>query len=84
VQICLLRIMTFIEGVYEIRISGVSAISRINTNLTTGGNGLLLHNDSGESYPVSFLSLQLYDVETQMHDWDKAFDWEDLFRTPSF
>ncbi|NHN33341.1 hypothetical protein [Paenibacillus agricola] len=45
---------------------------------------MLLHNDSGESYPVSFLSLQPYDVETQMLDWEKAFDWKIYFGRPHF
>jgi hypothetical protein len=43
---------------------------------------LLLHVDSNELYPVSFLSLQPYDVEQQMHNWDKAFDWTVYFGQP--
>ncbi|MFC5651228.1 hypothetical protein ACFPYJ_19375 [Paenibacillus solisilvae] len=43
---------------------------------------MLLHRDSKEYYPVSFLSLQPYDVKEQMQDWDEAFDWTDYFGRP--
>ncbi|QQZ64575.1 hypothetical protein JI735_34675 (plasmid) [Paenibacillus sonchi] len=40
---------------------------------------MLLHISSGEKYPISFLALQPYDIEDQMHDWEKGFDWSVYF-----
>ncbi|THF75724.1 hypothetical protein [Cohnella fermenti] len=40
---------------------------------------MLLHIRSGESYHVSFLALQPYDIEEQMSDWEEAFDWSVYF-----
>lgn len=40
---------------------------------------MLVHIRSGETYPVSFLALQPYDIEVQMQDWNKAFDWSIYF-----
>lgn len=40
---------------------------------------MLLHNRSGETYPVSFLTLQPYDIQHQMHDWEQGFDWSIYF-----
>ncbi|MEK3760984.1 hypothetical protein [Paenibacillus sp. FSL R7-0337] len=40
---------------------------------------MLLHKRSGETYPVSFLALQPYDIQHQMHDWEKGFDWSIYF-----
>lgn len=39
---------------------------------------MLLHISSGETYPVSFLALQPYDLN-QMQDWNEAFDWSIYF-----
>ncbi len=44
-----------------------------------GGGCVLLHSRSCETYPVSFLSLQPYDIKDQMHDWNEAFDWTVYF-----
>ncbi|SED10304.1 hypothetical protein [Paenibacillus sp. GP183] len=43
---------------------------------------MLLHVKSHELYPVSFLSLQPYDVKQQIHNWDEAFDWTVYFGQP--
>lgn len=43
---------------------------------------MLLHIRSGETYPVTFLLLQPYDVEDHMQDWDEAFDWSIYFGQP--
>ncbi len=40
---------------------------------------MLLHFRSGETYPVSFLALQPYDIEDQMQDWNDSFDWTVYF-----
>ncbi|KRE35617.1 hypothetical protein [Paenibacillus sp. Soil522] len=40
---------------------------------------MLLHIRSGETYPISFLALQPYDIEDQMHDWEEGFDWSVYF-----
>lgn len=40
---------------------------------------MLLNNRSGETYPVSFLALQPYDIQQQMHDWEKGFNWSIYF-----
>jgi len=45
---------------------------------------VLLHSMSNESYPVSFLLLQPYDVVNHMHNWDEAFDWSVYFGKPGF
>ena len=42
---------------------------------------MLLHLHSNESYPVSFLLLQPYDVRAMSH-WDEAFDWSVYFGKP--
>lgn len=44
---------------------------------------LLFHTENKELYPVSFLTLQPYDVKEQMQDWDEAFDWTDYFGKPN-
>ncbi|MEF3309354.1 hypothetical protein PV433_10620 [Paenibacillus sp. GYB004] len=40
---------------------------------------MLLHIRSGETYPVSFLALQPYDIELHMSDWNDAFNWRFYF-----
>lgn len=45
---------------------------------------MLLHIRSGETYPITFLLLQPYDVEDHMQDWDAAFDWSIYFGQPGF
>lgn len=48
-------------------------------NLIAGGGIVLLHIRSGETYPISFLALQPYDIKDQMHDWEENFDWSVYF-----
>lgn len=40
---------------------------------------MLLHILSGETYPISFLPLEPYDIEDQMYDWQENFDWSVYF-----
>lgn len=43
---------------------------------------MLLHIRSGETYPVSFLALQPYDVDLHMSNWLDDFDWTVYFGQP--